>query len=138
LPQLFTIFLTIFTNEYNQNNIITFSISEFREHFTTNYRDIVNNNCQGIQQITSRWLSLGLARREHRRALVVGGEAGGLGRVPGGRASWQDTDEDKREFGELRNPHIVAPLDHLPPLSSTIDEKPHPCSREWERSCYYL
>jgi hypothetical protein len=35
LPQLFTISLTIFTNKYNKIKIITFSILEFWNHFTT-------------------------------------------------------------------------------------------------------
>jgi hypothetical protein len=80
LPQIFTIFLTILTNEYNKIKIITLSISEFQNHFTTNYTDIVNNNMQGIQQVTG-WR----ARREHRRAPAVGVEAGGLGGSGRGR-----------------------------------------------------
>jgi hypothetical protein len=80
LPQIFTTFLTILTNEYNKIKIITLSISEFQNHFTTNYTDIVKNNWQGIQQVTG-WR----ARREHRRAPAVGVEAGGLGGFGRGR-----------------------------------------------------
>jgi hypothetical protein len=85
-----TTFYYIFNNihqyiQQNQNNNI-FNI-RISKSFHNNYRDIINNICQRIQQITSRRFLPGRARREHRRALAAEGEAGGLGRVQGGRGS---------------------------------------------------